>query len=184
MGLVTEGVMEIYENIETLVQDTNNNRKPERRLPDKKRQRKKTTAVLYPGMFFGLFEAYSNLPPGNWTITSGSTSFMVCNPIGNSRFWVQAQRKDMIVEDIQVTTRSNLACAEHLLREDTYSNWKSESVWLKPGMIDDTNLRMAVENLGSSPRLRSSAKARHTRRGYAFAYCVHFATRTPSSGSA
>jgi len=53
----------------------------------------------------------------------------------------------MIVEDIQVTTRSNLACAEHLLREDTYSNWKSESVWLKPGMIDDTNLRMAVENL-------------------------------------
>ena len=37
---------------------------------------------------------------------------------------------------------------------------------------------------GSSPRLRPSAKARHTRRGYAFAYCVHFATRTPSSGSA
>ena len=37
---------------------------------------------------------------------------------------------------------------------------------------------------GSSPSLRPSAKARHTRRGYAFAYCVHFATRTPSSGSA
>jgi len=37
---------------------------------------------------------------------------------------------------------------------------------------------------GSSPRLRPSAKARHTRRGYAFAYCVHCATRTPSAGSA
>ena len=38
--------------------------------------------------------------------------------------------------------------------------------------------------VGSSPRLRPSAKARHTRRGYVFAYCVHFATRTPSFGSA
>jgi len=44
--------------------------------------------------------------------------------------------------------------------------------------------RNRIENFGSSPRLRPSAKARHTRRGYAFAYCVHFATRTPSSGSA
>jgi hypothetical protein len=43
---------------------------------------------------------------------------------------------------------------------------------------------VAIKYEGSSPRLRPSAKARHTRRGYAFAYYVHFATRTPSSESA
>src|SRR5712664_1504672 len=32
--------------------------------------------------------------------------------------------------------------------------------------------------LGSSPSLRPSAKARHTRRGCAFAYCVHFVDHT------
>src|SRR5206468_7029062 len=46
------------------------------------------------------------------------------------------------------------------------------------------NPRPLMNYLGSSPSLRPSAKARHTRRGYAFAYCVHFATRTPSAGSA
>jgi hypothetical protein len=40
------------------------------------------------------------------------------------------------------------------------------------------------KQFGSSPSLRPSAKARHTRPKCAFAYCVHFATRTPSFGSA
>jgi len=51
--------------------------------------------------------------------------------------------------------------------------------------LDDAYLAdLKAEIIGSSPRLRPSAKARHTRRGYVFAYCVHFATRTPFSGSA
>jgi DNA invertase Pin-like site-specific DNA recombinase len=39
-------------------------------------------------------------------------------------------------------------------------------------------------NTGSSPSLRPSAKARHTRPKCAFAYCVHFADHTPCAGSA
>jgi hypothetical protein len=38
--------------------------------------------------------------------------------------------------------------------------------------------------IGSSPSLRPSSKARHTRPKCAFAYCVHFADHTPSAGSA
>ena len=41
-----------------------------------------------------------------------------------------------------------------------------------------------VIDLGSSPSLRPSAKAHHTRPKCVFASCVHFATRTPSFGSA
>jgi hypothetical protein len=37
---------------------------------------------------------------------------------------------------------------------------------------------------GSSPSLRPSAKARHTRPKCAFVYCVHFADHTPCAGSA
>jgi hypothetical protein len=37
---------------------------------------------------------------------------------------------------------------------------------------------------GSSPCLRPSAKARHTKPKCAFAYCVHFADHTLSAGSA
>jgi hypothetical protein len=36
---------------------------------------------------------------------------------------------------------------------------------------------------GSSPSLRPSAKARHTRLKCAFAYCAHFVDHTPSVGS-
>src|SRR5262249_1835717 len=39
-------------------------------------------------------------------------------------------------------------------------------------------------NNGSSPRLRPSSKARHTRLKCAFAYCVHFVDHTPCAGSA
>jgi hypothetical protein len=38
--------------------------------------------------------------------------------------------------------------------------------------------------LGSSPLLRPSSKARHTRLKCAFAYCVHFVDHTPCAGSA
>ena len=37
---------------------------------------------------------------------------------------------------------------------------------------------------GSSPSLRPSAKARHTKLRCAFACCVHFVDRMPSAGSA
>ena len=40
------------------------------------------------------------------------------------------------------------------------------------------------EYLGSSPSLRPSAKARHTKLRCAFACCVHFVDRMPSAGSA
>jgi hypothetical protein len=40
------------------------------------------------------------------------------------------------------------------------------------------------EKTGSSPSLRPSAKARHTKLRCAFACCVHFVDRMPSAGSA
>jgi predicted transcriptional regulator len=46
---------------------------------------------------------------------------------------------------------------------------------------EDANGSVAV---GSSPSLRPSAKADHTRLKCAFAYCVHFVDHTPSAGSA
>ena len=48
---------------------------------------------------------------------------------------------------------------------------------------DDVQACLAYAK-GSSPSLRPSAKAPHTRRGCAFAYCVHFVDHTPSVGSA
>src|SRR5437870_11573611 len=78
---------------------------------------------------------------------------------------------------VPMSTRKVAMCAMHVLGDVVEA--------LKSG--DEARLYAALEAAimyGSSPRLRSSAKARHTRRGYAFASCVHFATRTPSSGSA
>ena len=40
-----------------------------------------------------------------------------------------------------------------------------------------------LKKKGSSPSLRPSAKARHTKPKCAFAYCVHFADHTPYAGS-
>jgi hypothetical protein len=39
-----------------------------------------------------------------------------------------------------------------------------------------------VTKIGSSPSLRPSSKADHTRLKCAFAYCVHFADHTPCAG--
>src|SRR5215471_16034017 len=49
--------------------------------------------------------------------------------------------------------------------------WRTQETWF--GERVDPEF---AKKRGSSPSLRPSAKARHTRRGYAFAYCVHCAT--------
>lgn len=160
VGVVTEGVMEIYEETVSIEKDRNPHRKAFNSLPDKKRRRKKTTAILYPGMYCGLFEAYANLK-GNWTITSGVISFMVSNPIGNAAYWRRVGRKEMNVEDVQVDTRSNLAFAENLLQEDACSGWWSQSVWLKPGLIEDGNLEREVDYLLMDATIKQLASVIH-----------------------
>lgn len=130
VGLVTQGVMEIHESA-------------------KPTGRKKTTTVLYPGMFFGLFETYADPPfvgaEAEWTITSGIVSFMVCHNIGSKAKWERAG-ENFDVSNFQFTQTSTLSF-EGLLSDNACVAWRSQSVWLKPGLIDDEALRQAVEHL-------------------------------------
>jgi hypothetical protein len=134
VAVVTEGAMEIYET-ETVHVGTDKG--------EVKRERRKTTQVLEPGKWFGLFEAYAAWA-GDWTITSGVVSFMVCNPIGNEALWkgtglpIQAQH-------MKIQRASNLMF-DQLVTEAARKEWFSESVWLRPGLIQNTQLRAALEN--------------------------------------
>jgi hypothetical protein len=125
IGFVTYRAMEIYEA------DRNG--------------RKKSTAILLPGMSFGLFEAFASYK-GDWTITSGIVSFLVCNPIGNDDKWTRAGANDIETAQFKFEKNSPLAF-ETLVSDDTCSSWTSQSVWIKPGLINDLTVRTEIEHL-------------------------------------
>src|SRR5262249_44597629 len=69
------------------------------------------------------------------------------------------------------------------LRDVEDDRWNVDSLYILPKAGKEDELMILAKD-GSSPSLRPSAKARHTRLKCAFAYYVHFADHTPCAGSA
>ncbi|MDE2179613.1 MAG: hypothetical protein KGJ40_02045 [candidate division NC10 bacterium] len=127
VAMVTKGTMEIYETDKT----------------SKGTQRRKTTVVLRPGGWFGLFEAYARWR-GDWTITSGVVSFIICNTrIGTADGWHLKRGQAL---NYQHRDKSKLQY-ENLVPEVACESWLSESVWMRPDLVQDPNLRLEIDNL-------------------------------------
>lgn len=120
VAMVTKRTMEVYETVQL----------------ENSTQRRSTTVILRPGDWFGLFEAYAKWQ-GPWTIVSGVVSFLPCNPIGINDWTTSQDRKK-----VQVGPDSVLEFDEVLVPNGSYREaWISESVWVKPDLIKDSNVK-------------------------------------------
>lgn len=116
VAMVTKRTMEVYETVDV---------------------RKRTTVVLRPGDWFGLFEAYADWL-GPWTIVSGVLTLLPCNSIGNTNNWLRQPAK----EQVQARPGYALEYDKILVPIGPCRNaWTSESVWVKPDLIKDNEAK-------------------------------------------
>ena len=96
---------------------------------------------------------------------------------------VSAYRRKWPVEQIHRKLKTDLGLGAQQVRGEEGGIEKSFGVAVLTYVL---LIRACHQEIlpGSSPLLRPSSKARHTRLQCAFAYCVHFVDHTPCAGSA
>lgn len=90
VGLVLQGVLEVTEEFEA--KDRKNRPTGE--------WRRRTTALIESGNFFGLFESVANLY-GPWKIHSGISNVFISNRMGDRRSWVDRREDDTTNWDME-----------------------------------------------------------------------------------
>lgn len=127
VGIVTEGVFEIFEVHKGAVAD-----------------RRWTTLILEPGMTFGLFERYAQWH-GPWTIVSGVVSFLVSNPCANEDLWKRRAHRQIAVKDMKLDTASRCEF-EALIPDNKRAAWSAKCILLWPDRIEDAALKLEIES--------------------------------------